>query len=135
MPVEAISQVYPERHFTGHVISIDTRVDPATRSMVVIARLPNPNRLLRPGMFLTVKLQRQRDGVLMIPEQSLIPRQGRQFVFVVEDGKAVEKEVQLGARAPGQAEIRQGLASGDIVVTEGTQKLRNGVSVQIVTGS
>ncbi len=133
MPVEAISQVYSEHHFTGHVISIDTRVDPATRSMVVIARLPNPERLLRPGMFLTVKLQRQRDGVLMVPEQSLVPRQGRQFVFVIEDGKAVEKEVQLGARAPGLAEIRQGLARGDIVVTEGTQKLRNGVPVKIVT--
>jgi len=131
LPVVAISQVYPDRPFTGSVISIDSRVDPATRSIAVIARMPNPDRLLRPGMFLTVKIQRERHDVLMIPEQSLVPKQGRQFVFIIEDGKAVEKEVQLGARAPGKAEISQGITAGDIVVTEGTQKLRNGSSVLI----
>ena len=133
MTVEAFSQAFPDQRFTGNVISIDSRVDPATRSIAVIARLPNPQRQLRPGMFLTVKLQRERPNVLMIPEQALVPKQGRQFVFVIEDDKAIEKEVQLGARAPGLAEIRQGLAVGDMVVTEGTQKLRSGTAVQIVS--
>ena len=135
MSIKATSSVYPDRHFTGEIRTIDSRVDPATRSIAVVARLPNTDRLLRPGMFLTVVLQRERNGVLMIPEESLVPSQGRQFVFVIKDDKALKKEVQLGTRAPGLAEIRQGLEAGEMVVTEGTQKLRDGVPVQIVSGS
>ncbi len=133
MPIEAASSIYPERTFAGMVRTIDPRVDPATRSVSVVAEMPNRDRLVRPGMFLTVKLQRQRDDVLLVPEQALVPRQGRQYVFVIEDGKAVEKEVELGIRAPGLAEIRQGLISGEVVITEGTQKVRSGAPVQIAT--
>ncbi len=135
MSIKATSSVYPDRHFSGEIQAIDSRVDPATRSIAVVARLPNTERLLRPGMFLTVVLQRERDNVLMVPEQSLVPSLGRQFVFVIKDNKAIKQEVQLGTRTPGFAEIRQGLKTGDMVVTEGTQKLRDGVPVQIVSGS
>ncbi len=131
MDIEASSAVYPEREFAGSVSTIDSRVDPATRSVTVLASLPNPDRLLRPGMFLTVQLQRERQDVLLIPEQALVPRQGRQYVFVVEDGRAVEREVELGVRAPGLAEIRRGIESGDVVITEGTQKVRTGAQVQL----
>jgi membrane fusion protein (multidrug efflux system) len=73
--------------------------------------------------------------VLLIPEEALVPRQGRQFVYVIEDGKAIERQVELGARAPGLAEVRSGLAAGDTIVTEGTQKVRNGAPVEIVAAS
>ncbi len=131
MPIEAHSTVYPQRSFKGEVRTIDSRVDPATRSVAVVAALPNPERLIRPGMFLTVDLQRRRDEVLLVPEQALVPRQGRQYVYVVEDGKAIEREVELGIRAPGLAEVRQGLRSGELVITEGTQKVRPGTPVRI----
>jgi len=132
--IEAHSQVYPERLFTGEVSIVDPRVDQATRSVTVIARLPNPDGLIKPGMFLTVDLQRERADVLLVPEQALAPRQGRQYLYTVEDGTAVEKEVSLGARAPGLAEVREGLAPGTLVITEGTQKVRNGAPVQFSQG-
>jgi membrane fusion protein (multidrug efflux system) len=135
MRVEAQSSIYRERSFVGSVKSIDTRIDPVTRSLTIIAGLPNDDGLLRPGMFLTVNVEKVRQNVLLIPEQALTPRQGRQFVFVIEDGKAVEKQVELGVRAPGLAEIRSGLTAGETIITEGTQKVRNGAAVEIVTAS
>ncbi|UCG72658.1 MAG: efflux RND transporter periplasmic adaptor subunit [Chromatiales bacterium] len=132
--IDARSEVYPESPFTGEVSIVDPRVDQATRSVTVIARLPNPDGLIKPGMFLTVDLQREREDVLVVPEQALAPRQGRQYLYTVEDGTAVEKEVSLGARAPGLAEVREGLAPGTLVITEGTQKVRNGAPVQVSQG-
>ena len=83
-------------------------------------------------MFLTVKLQRTRDNVLLVPEEALVPQQGRQYVFIVKDGKAVRKAVELGARAPGLAEVVQGISPGDLVITEGTQKVYDGSAVQLL---
>ncbi|MBT8445478.1 MAG: efflux RND transporter periplasmic adaptor subunit [Gammaproteobacteria bacterium] len=135
MPIEARSNVFRERIFTGAISSIDTRIDPVTRSLSVVAGMPNDDGLIRPGMFMTVAVEKERENVLLIPEEALVPKQGRQFVYVIEDGKAIEKQVELGARVPGLAEIRSGLSAGDTIVTEGTQKVRNGAPVEIVSAS
>jgi membrane fusion protein, multidrug efflux system len=131
MQVNAESPVYPGRTFKGQISSIDSRVDPVSRSVAVIANIPNGDQALKPGMFLTVALRKQRDDVLLVPEEALVPRQGRQYVFLIEDGKAVEREVTLGGRAPGLAEVRGGLGAGARVITEGTQRVRDGVPVQV----
>jgi membrane fusion protein (multidrug efflux system) len=135
MTIVADSTVYPDRRFEGRVTSIDSRVDPVTRAVTVLATVPNGEGLLKPGMFLTIGLEKSRSNVLMIPEEALVPREGRQYVFVVEDGKALEREVALGARAPGLAEIRSGLEAGAVVITEGTQRVRTGVPVQMAPDS
>jgi membrane fusion protein (multidrug efflux system) len=135
MTIVADSSVYADRRFEGTVTSIDSRVDPVTRAVTVLATVPNGEGLLKPGMFLTVGLEKKREDVLMIPEEALVPREGRQYVFVVEDSKAVEREVALGDRAPGFAEIRSGLESGALVITEGTQRVRTGAPVQVSPGS
>jgi membrane fusion protein (multidrug efflux system) len=135
MSVTGTTAVYPDRRFTGKVTSIDSRVDPVTRSATVVASLSNPDNALMPGMFLSIALEKRRENVLLIPEEALVPREGRQFVFVVEEGKAVEHEVDLGGRAPGYAEVRSGLAPGDLVVVEGTQRLRDGAPVQVAPNS
>ncbi len=130
--IEAASVAYPGRRFSGTVSSIDSRIDPTTRAVTVIATIPNPERLLKPGMFLTVDLERSRRQVLMVPEESLSPRGGKQYVFLVHDGRVEEREVQLGSRSPGLVEIRAGLVAGDVVVTEGIQRLRDGAPVQVL---
>lgn len=135
MTVDAASPVYPGRTFTGKVTSIDTRVDPVGRSVTAIAMIPNADNVLKPGMFLTVALEKRRNDVLMIPEEALVPRQGRQYVFVVENGRALEKEVTLGSRAPGLVEIREGIEPGSMVITEGTQRVRSGGAVRLTSDS
>ncbi len=133
MQISAESTVYPGRRFTGEVDIVDSRVDPVSRSVTVIARIPNDEGLLKPGMFLTVALEKARDNVLLVPEEALVPRQGRQFVYVIEDGRAVEREVELGGRVPGLAEIRQGVAPGELVITQGTQRVRDGLPVTLAS--
>ena len=135
LTITAHSAAYPGRTFEGRIASVDSRVDPTTRSVIVRATVPNGDGLLKPGMFLTVGLQKQRSGVLMVPEEALVPREGRQYVFVVEGGKALEREVQLGARAPGLAEVRSGVDAGMQVITEGTQRVRTGVPVLVSPGA
>jgi membrane fusion protein (multidrug efflux system) len=135
MAIEATSVVYPGEPFRGVVTSIDSRVDPVTRAVTVVATIPNPRGLLKPGMFLGVVLERARRQVLMVPEEALSPRQGKQYVFLVQDGRAAEREVEIGARSPGLVEIRAGVAAGDVVVTEGIQRLRDGVPLQVLASS
>ena len=130
MRIDAFTDVYPATTFVGRVASIDPRVDPVSRSVLIRAEIPNDDSRLKPGMFLTVDLIKERDDVLMIPEEALVPRQGKQYVFVIEDDRAKERQVQLGSRAPGLAEIREGLDPGDVVIVEGTQKVRDGAQVR-----
>lgn len=131
--VTARSAAWPDLEFSGEVISIDTRVDPISRTVTVRALLPNESTHLRPGMFLTVSLLKDDVRSLMIPEEALVPERSKQFVFVVDGEGIVERlEVQTGRRRPGQVEILHGLQPGDRVITEGTQKARPGQPVTVL---
>jgi len=132
MTIVARSLVYPDSIFPGTVESIDTRLDPVARSVQVRAILANPDGALKPGMFLTVDLQRDRGEVLVAPEEAIVPERDEQYVFQVIDGKAAKRLVTLGRRVPGLVEITGGISAGDILVTEGTHKIRDGSQVEIV---
>lgn len=132
LQVSARTAAYPDVEFHGKVSSIDSRLDPISRSIVVRAHIDNKDGRLRPGMFMTVKLIRADAPTLMLPEEALVPEGSRKFAFVVRDGKAGRTEIQIGRRRPGEVEIVSGLQEGDLVVTEGTQKIRDGVAVQVV---
>jgi membrane fusion protein (multidrug efflux system) len=130
MNIAAHSLVYPERVFSGTVASIDTRVDPVSRAVQVRAIIPNADGALKPGMFLSVDLQRDRGEQLLAPEQAIVPEGNNQYVFVVADGVAEKRAVQLGRRIPGFVIIDSGLAPGEAVITEGTHRVRDGSKVQ-----
>lgn len=133
LTVTAHSVAWPDLLFTGHVISIDTRVDPVSRTITVRALLPNQEHRLRPGMFLTVTLLKEDVEALLVPEEALVPERSKQFVFVVGEGNIVERrEVITGRRRPGQVEVLEGLDPGEVVVTEGTQKARPGQPVTLI---
>jgi membrane fusion protein (multidrug efflux system) len=126
LAVVAQSAAYAGENFSGEVESVDSRVDPVTRTIKVRARLPNPQGRLRPGMFLTVRVSREPLPGLVVPEQALVPERGKVYVFVLADGRIARREVSIGRRVPGEVEITQGVAAGDRVVIEGTQKVRDG---------
>ena len=132
LSISARSAAYPDRTFEGRIASVDSRVDPNTRSVIVRALVPNPDGLLKPGMFLTVRISRGPSDALVLPEEALVPEQGDVFVFVIADGKAEKRLVHTGQRSVGSVQVVQGLADGEMVVTEGTQKLRDGVAVKVV---
>jgi multidrug efflux pump subunit AcrA (membrane-fusion protein) len=128
----AKTAAYPERTFSGIVRTIDTRVDPVTRAIVVRAEIPNPDSLLRPGMLMTVDLIKNRRRSIVLPEEVLVPMGERQFVFVVKDGKALQRWIEIGSRRPGEVEIKGGIDEGELVVREGTNRLAPDASVRIL---
>jgi membrane fusion protein (multidrug efflux system) len=128
--VKAATTGLPDRTFAGEVTNIESRVDPVTRSITVRAELPNPEGLLRQGMFMTVSLQGQVEPTLLVPEEAIVPERGRAYVFVVRNNVVERHEVKTGKRRPGDVEIVDGLAEHDRVVVEGTQNVRDGTPVQ-----
>ncbi len=134
MTVTARSRAYGKRKFQGEVRSIDSRVDPVTRSVLIRATLPNADRALKPGMLMEVELQTSPREALVIPEEALVPLGTQQTVLVVEDSKAVQRNLRIGSRWPGEVEVLNGLQPGELVITHGAVKVRPGqpVSVRMV---
>ena len=100
------------------------------------ARLPNPDGQLRAGLFARIRLiVEDRPNSIVVPEESLIPRGSRRFVYRVIDGRASLTEVVLGLRRTGTVEIVSGLSAGDTIITAGQAKVREGGEVQIVPSS
>jgi len=133
LPITARSAAWQGVEFNGTVASIDSRVDPLSRTITVRSIIPNPEGRLRAGMFLTVTLLKQDTVGLMIPEQALMPQRSTQSVLVVGENNVAElRTVQTGRRRPGEVEILEGLSEGERVIIEGTQKARNGQPVTII---
>jgi len=131
--IVASSVAYPQRKFRGEVITIDSRVDPVTRAVLVRAELSNDSSLLKPGMLINVNLIANRTEALVVPEESLVPEDDNQYVYVVDNhGQARQIEVEIGRRRPGMVEIVKGLQAGDKVVTEGVANISSNTEVRIL---
>ena len=124
---------FPGEEFEGRVYAIQPAVDEATRTVLMRARVSNKGFRLKPGMFVRVALTMStRPNAITVPEQALWPQGKDNFVFKVVEGRAMLTKVELGNRRPGEVEINQGLAPGDVVVTEGQIKLRDGAPVMVM---
>jgi membrane fusion protein, multidrug efflux system len=121
----------PDARYAGRITLLDSRVDPATRSIAVRAEIPNRDGTLRPGMFMTVVLDVDPSPALLVPEGAVVPEQGHTYMFVVANDKAQRREVRTGRRRKGEVEVVSGLAAGERVVVEGTQMLRDGDTVRM----
>lgn len=130
--VSATSPAFGNRVFEGEVSALDTRIDPATRTIRAIAEFDNQDELLRPGLFLNITLTLgERPSALLVPEEAIDPVGDRAYVFAVRHGRAVRQEVKLGMRVPGEVEILEGLSADEQVVVRGLQRLRNGMPVNV----
>jgi membrane fusion protein (multidrug efflux system) len=132
-PIEVTVDAWPGRTFEGEVYAIDPQINAQGRSIAIRATIDNQERLLRPGLFAAVRLiTARREEALLVPEQAIFAQQGKPYVYKVVGGIARLTEVQLGGRRVGQAEITSGLAAGDVVVTAGQIKLRDGAHVRVI---
>jgi membrane fusion protein (multidrug efflux system) len=123
----------PNRTFSGTIAAIDPRLDEATRTALVRARVPNPRGELLPGMFARVGVViGERPNAILVPEQAVVPIGNDAFVYRVIDGKAAMVKVEIGQRAAGEAEILSGLNPDDLVVTGGQMKIRDGAAVNVI---
>ncbi len=121
--------VYDE---TGMADFIDRHVDASTGSMLVQASFPNPDELLRPGMYCKVKVKmKTAKGALLVPQRCVIELQGQHSVYIVNDSNKVEsRQVVVGERIADLWLIEQGLSAGEKVVIEGLQYVRSGIEIK-----
>lgn len=143
LAIEATSQTYPGKVFSGTINFIDSRIDPITRSISLRAYLPNDSTdakniapVLRPGMLVKVRIEQPARTAIMVPERSIAPLRDDQFVFVVEtDGEgntvARKRKVELGQRQDGLVEIVSGVNTGEILVVDGSMSLQEGMKVTV----
>lgn len=131
----------PDKVFTGTITAIDSIVDTTTRNIVSQATIPNPEHLLRSGMFAGVQvLLPTRKNVVMIPATSIQFAPYGDSVFVLAKMKGPDEAEYLGAREQAvvlgktrgdQIEVLKGLKEGDEIATSGIFKLRQGSAVKI----
>jgi membrane fusion protein (multidrug efflux system) len=117
--------------FSGKVYAIAPEVDVGGRSFMVRAQIANDDNRLVPGLFAQVELVLERkENALLIPEAALMPAGDKQYVYRIEDGKAVRAEVSLGMRQGDLVEVISGLDPGAQIVTAGQMKIMDGSKVQ-----
>lgn len=134
-PVRLAVDSYPRQEFRGAIYALEPAIDEQTRTVLVRARVANADLRLRPGMFARVQLQLGvREQAVWVPEEAIVPRGQDAFVFRVAGGKAELVQVRTGVRKVGEVEILQGLEGGDLVVTEGTQRIGPGSAVSVLPG-
>lgn len=134
LPVEAWDRTNSERLSTGTLLSLDNQIDPTTATIKLKARFANPEGLLFPNQFVNARMQvaTQQDAVV-IPTAALQMGSEGHLVWVVDaENKVSKKRVTPGVQHNLSVVIESGLAPGDRVVTDGIDRLTDGVQVEIV---
>lgn len=119
-----------DRRFKGSIYAFDPRIDAGTRTVVIRAVCENPGGVLLPGAFANVELELAKlDNAILVPAEAVIPGVSEKNVFVLVDGKAMRRPVEIGTRTTNQVQILSGLAAGDRLIVSGLQQMREGLSV------
>lgn len=134
--VDVQVQAVQEEMFKGQVASIATVADPAKHNYVVKIALPNPDGRIKSGMFAELKVNTiSKNGVTAIPLSGVIPKGGREIVFVVDqDSRAREVEVKTGIKNDSYIEIISGLTPGQEIIVKGNTLVSEGTLVKVVAG-
>lgn len=119
-----------ERRYDGTIYAFDPRIDAGTRTVVIRAVCDNPDGVLLPGAFANVELALATlDDAILVPAEAVIPGVSEKNVFVLVDGKAERRAVEIGTRTANQVQILSGLKAGDRLIVSGLQQMRAGLAV------
>lgn len=133
--VQVVTDDLPGMSFDGTVDTVGATIDPVTRSIRVRAILPNPDLLLKAGMFMKVTLLAEPRRSLSVPEESIEPVGPNSFVYVAveKDGKLVaeRRQIDVGLRQGGKVEVVSGLEAGDTIITDGLIRVRDGAPIVV----
>jgi len=124
------------RDFAATIYHVGDVADATTRQVEVLAWVKNPGDL-KPGFFAEVRLATEsHQGALVVPEAAIHASESGFVTYVVDAGKARLRPVEIGLRTgDGTVEILSGLKAGETVVTEGSDRVADGVSVRAVSGA
>jgi membrane fusion protein (multidrug efflux system) len=135
MPVKVQLDAYAGKEFPGKISRVYPELDSRMRTRTVEAKLDYEIKLI-PGMFarLQLPLQTAADAVVVPAEAVLVAGSGERYAFVVQDGKADRRRVEIGIEAGGRVQIVRGINPGELVVTAGNEKLKDGLEVKVQGG-
>ena len=121
-------KIYPE---AGYVDFIDNTVDESTGTIAMRAVIPNPEKLVLPGQYTKIRLYvDDKPDAVLVPQKAVMSQQGENIVYVLGEGnKVVSTKVTAGTQYKQYTVIEKGLKAGQVVVTDGLQKIKDGVEV------
>ena len=131
LKVEVSTDAFP-KIFKGTIETISSRVDPTTRSILVQAKINNDGEELIPGMLLNVKVIFNEKQSLGVPEEALLIQGDDKFIYKINNNEITQAKVNIGRRNFGKVEILYGLNENDLILAEGTNKVRPKSKVKIV---
>jgi multidrug efflux pump subunit AcrA (membrane-fusion protein) len=129
--VSVTTSAWPDKNFSGRVARISPNVTPTSRTMTVEAEIENGNGALKPGQFATVRiLQSRAQPAVLVPSRAVRTESGVSRVFVIKDGRAQERLVQLGQTEGDLVQIKGGVAADELVATSNVEQLSDGIAVK-----
>jgi len=132
LPVDAFDRSGATRLATGSVVTVDNQIDQSTGTVRLKAVFDNRDHALFPSQFVNVQMLADTERAqLLVPAAAVQQGPQGQFVYLVRDGKAVVQGVQVAEVEAERASIRSGLSAGDVVVTDGIDRLREGSRVEV----
>lgn len=130
--IEAKSEAFPDIEFIGQIETINNKVDPVTRSILVRAVFDNANHQIRSGMLMMVNLLKNERESLVVPEESVVQKGDEKFVMVVgKDNIIQQRQIETGMYQNGLVEVTQFLTLGELVVVRGVHKVQPNATVSI----
>jgi RND family efflux transporter MFP subunit len=125
------TSAYPDRNFAGTVVRMLPSLNATARTLTVEAEVQNVDGLLKPGQFATVRItQSKPENAVMVPTSAIKTENDINKVYVIKDGSAHERIVQLGLLENNVIQIKNGVAEGEIVATSNLGELFDGVLVR-----
>lgn len=132
MPITAITPSSPKKTYKGKVVALDSRITASSRTAKVRVAIENTSDELRPGASFTISLELKGNVYPAVPELAVQFSKGSLHVWRVKDNKAERVKVVMVRRQDGAVLLDGNLQSGDLVVIEGTQRLRADTPVNIL---
>ncbi|MGD2113810.1 MAG: efflux RND transporter periplasmic adaptor subunit [Acidobacteriota bacterium] len=130
-PVTVRISSLPGEEITGRVVRLAAELDPGARTLGLEVEIPNPHGRLKPGMLARVRIPRQRlEGALLVPLEAPIDLEDRKVVYVVVDGAAERRTVELGPTIGERIVVERGLEPGDRVIVQGQSRVAPGERVE-----
>ena len=133
LPVEAYDREQKKKLASGTLVSVDNQIDPATGTIKLKAQFPNEDASLFPNQFVNVRmLLDTRRGATLVPNAAVVRGGQGTFVYVIKEDKTVElRKVGVGMAEGDSVSVESGIAPGELVVVEGSDRLRDGAKVEI----
>src|SRR5882724_3456289 len=129
--VSVTTSAWPDRNFSGRIARISPNVTPTSRTLTVEAEIENSSGVLKPGQFATVRILQSRAApATLVPNRAVRTESGVSRIFVIKDGKAQERQVQLGQTEGDLVEIKSGVAENETVATSNVEQLSDGMAVK-----